>query len=99
MLCASHCPAGIWSATIFEPRIVKLERAMRIAIISALFITTFSFAQTQPAWVAKSNQNAQLLLAITATYGPEGASREGVQGLDEQITVPSGERFRQRRAD
>jgi hypothetical protein len=72
---------------------------MRIAIISTLFITTFSFAQTQPAWVAKSNRNAQLLLAITARYGPEGASREGIQGLDEHITVPSAERFRQRRAD
>src|SRR5262245_60697218 len=51
-------------------------------------------AQTeQPAWVARSNQNAQVLLTIQARYGPEGAARVGIAGLDEQITqFPSDQR-------
>src|SRR5258707_890445 len=43
-------------------------------------------AQNPPAWVEKSNRNAQLLLDINARYGPEGAARNGVTGLDDQIT-------------
>lgn len=43
-------------------------------------------------WVERSNQNAQLLLKIEARYSPEHASRTGVTGLDEQITVPSIDR-------
>jgi hypothetical protein len=76
-----------------------LKAYIRIAIVSTLFSATTLFAQSPPAWVAKSNENAQLLLAITAKYGPEGASQQGVQGLDEQISVPSADRFRQMRAD
>src|SRR4051794_23896152 len=72
---------------------------MRIAIISALSIGSCLFAQNPPAWVARSNQNVQLLIAINAKYGPEGASQLGVPGLDEQISVPTAERFRQMRAD
>jgi hypothetical protein len=38
-----------------------------------------------PAWVAKSDQNAQLLLDHLAHFAPEGAGELGVPGLDEQI--------------
>jgi len=56
------------------------------------------WAQSPPAWVAKSNQNAQLLVAIEARYQPEGAASQGVQGLDEQISTASpGEPERVRR--
>jgi hypothetical protein len=48
-------------------------------------------AQTPPAWVAKSNQNAQLLIDISARYSPEGAGASGVTGLDAQITIPGPE--------
>jgi len=44
-------------------------------------------AQTPPAWVQKSNENAQLLIEISARYSPESASRNGVTGLDERVTV------------
>lgn len=44
-------------------------------------------AQTPPAWVAKSNQNAQLLIEIGQRYSPEGASRSGVTAFDDRITV------------
>jgi len=39
----------------------------------------------QPAWVTKSNQNAQVLLDVMAKFGPEGAARLGVPGYDEAI--------------
>ena len=44
-------------------------------------------AQTPPAWVAKSNQNAQLLIDIGQRYSPEGASRDGVTAFDDRITA------------
>jgi hypothetical protein len=54
-------------------------------------------AQSPPAWVARSNQNAQVLVAIMARYSPEQAGQAGVPGLDEQISTLSPElpeRFR-----
>jgi hypothetical protein len=43
-------------------------------------------AAAQPAWIARSNENAQILLKLQAKYAPEGASRQGIPGLDEQVT-------------
>ena len=48
-------------------------------------------AATEQPWVQKSNQNAQVLLAILARYAPEGAGSLGVSGLDEQISIPSAD--------
>ncbi len=65
--------------------------------IAALCVEMTASAQKPQAWVAKSNENAQLLVAIDARYGPEGAASEGVPGLDEQISNSSPdqpERFR-----
>lgn len=44
-----------------------------------------------PAWVARSNQNAQVLLNVLARFGPEGASFFGVEGFDEQTSDLSRE--------
>jgi hypothetical protein len=69
---------------------------MRSTFLVLLIAITLG-AQSPPAWVAKSNQNAQLLVAITARYAPEAAASEGVQGLDEQISAfppEQSERFR-----
>jgi Bacterial protein of unknown function (DUF885) len=66
-------------------------------IFPALLIAMTIGAQSPPAWVARSNQNAQLLVAIAARYSPEDAGSSGVPGLDEQIsTAPPDqpERFR-----
>jgi hypothetical protein len=38
-----------------------------------------------PAWVAKSDQNTQILLEVLAKASPEGAGELGIPGLDEQI--------------
>jgi hypothetical protein len=40
---------------------------------------------TPPAWVQRSNQDAQVLLKVLARFNPEAASRFGVPGLDEQV--------------
>jgi hypothetical protein len=40
---------------------------------------------TLPAWVVRSNENTQVLLAVLARFGPEGAAQLGVNGYDEQI--------------
>jgi Bacterial protein of unknown function (DUF885) len=63
----------------------------------ALLIAVAAWAQSPPAWVEKSNQNAQLLIGIMAHYAPEDAAAQGVSGLDEQISNSSpdqAERFR-----
>jgi hypothetical protein len=64
---------------------------MRLAVASLFSIIGLIFAQ-QPAWVAKSNENAQILLKIQARYAPESAGSLGVPGLDEQISIPSADR-------
>ncbi|HSK79417.1 MAG TPA: DUF885 domain-containing protein [Thermoanaerobaculia bacterium] len=38
-----------------------------------------------PAWVERSDENAQVLLEVLARFGPEGAGQLGIPGLDEQI--------------
>ncbi|MGC2321499.1 MAG: hypothetical protein WA463_02610, partial [Terriglobales bacterium] len=38
-----------------------------------------------PAWVGRSNQDAQVLLKVMARFNPESASRFGVSGFDEQV--------------
>ena len=36
-------------------------------------------------WVAESNEHASVVLELLASFGPEGAGRIGVDGLDEEI--------------
>ena len=38
-----------------------------------------------PAWIARSNANAQVLLEVMARFGPEQAGFFGVEGLDREI--------------
>ena len=69
---------------------------MRLSLVLILFVAASVWAQP-PAWVAKSNQNAQLLIAIAARYSPEDAATNGVRGLDGQVSTLSYEepsRFR-----
>jgi len=72
---------------------------MRIALLASLLFVSGLLAQSPPAWVARSNQNAQLLIGIDTKYSPEGASQEGVPGVDDQITQPTAENRQRRRAD
>jgi hypothetical protein len=69
----------------------------RSILLSVPIIT--AMAQTPPAWVVKSNRNAQLLVEIQARYSPESAAASGVPGLDEQITIPGPETRQRSLAD
>lgn len=72
-----------------------MQPALLIAGLSVF--TAVAMAQTPPAWVQTSNQNAQLLIEILARYSPEDASAQGVAGFDDQISTASPdqpERFR-----
>ncbi len=48
-------------------------------------LATASVFGDSPAWVEKSNRNAQILIDVNARFFPESAGREGVTGLDDQI--------------
>lgn len=54
---------------------------------------------THFAWIARSNENAQILLKLQAKYAPEGAGRLGVSGLDEEILRLPKDRREKVRAD
>lgn len=50
-------------------------------------------------WIERSNQNAQLLLALAVRFTPEMASRVGIPGVDDKISdLTPGYRQRQRDA-
>lgn len=60
------------------------------AVASILFVTTplviaADPAPAPPAWVAESNQHAQVLLEVLAQYSPEAASFFGVEGHDGDV--------------
>lgn len=72
---------------------------MRIILTFLCLSVAAVFGQSQPQWVLRSNTNAQLLIDLDAQYSPEGATSDGVTGLDEAITTPSEARDRARRND
>ncbi len=59
---------------------------MRRSFLLVILIAATSAAQTPPAWVAKSNLNAQLLIDINSRYSPEDATSGGVRTLDNQVS-------------
>src|SRR6267142_851287 len=86
---------------------------MRTLLATATLLLACSHAAPAPApsapasaaqapsagWIARSNQNAQLLLDVQAKFAPEFAARTGVAGIDDRITdFTPGRRERQRQA-
>jgi len=70
---------------------------MRFVLLLVLVMAISASAQTPPAWVERSNRNAQSLIALMARYAPEDASAEGMAGVDQQVSAFSSdlpERFR-----
>jgi Bacterial protein of unknown function (DUF885) len=66
---------------------------------AALLLALAACEHTQPAptkpetaatadrsWIARSNENAKILLAVQARFAPEQAARVGQSGLDDRIT-------------
>ena len=43
-------------------------------------------AAAESSWIQRSNENAQILLAVQARFAPEQAARVGQAGLDDRIT-------------
>ncbi|QYF94200.1 DUF885 domain-containing protein [Massilia sp. PAMC28688] len=63
---------------------MKNYRVMFSGLLLALLSVPLSAAE--PAWVARSNDNAKLLLNVTAKYSPEQASGLGIDGYDDKIS-------------
>lgn len=72
---------------------------MRSAFLLAFTFTAAAFPQSPPAWVARSNQNTQLLIDIDNKYSPEGASANGLLQFDEQVFSISADRPARMRTD
>jgi hypothetical protein len=68
-----------------------------------LVLAACSHAPPPPAapksWIERSNENAQLLIDVTARFHPEGSARLGVAGIDDKIMdLGPGHRARERQA-
>jgi uncharacterized protein (DUF885 family) len=61
---------------------------MRLVLLCALSVPLLAQV-SPPDWVARSNQNAQLLLNVMARYSPEDAGSLGILGLDDKISSVS----------
>jgi hypothetical protein len=57
----------------------------RCAVIATLLFSSPALAATGSDWVARSNQDAQVLLQVQATFSPERASGIGLRGYDEKV--------------
>src|SRR5207248_9535132 len=80
---------------------------MRTRFVAVALLLACSHAAPAPApqqppardWIARSNENAQVLLDVRARFTPEFAARTGVAGIDERISdVTPGHRERLRQA-
>ena len=67
-----------------------------IAFKESSISTVENVVKVDQSWVAKSNENAKLLLKLMGKYSPEGAGSLGVDGLDEEITDMSRDLFDRR---
>jgi hypothetical protein len=72
---------------------------MRFHELAPFLIAAAAFGQAPPAWVARSNQNAQILIDLSAKYNPESASANGQIGFDNQVMVITPDRQSLIRAD
>ncbi len=67
-----------------------IRSAISIALAAAFAMPAMA---AEPAWVKKSNDNAQSVLKVMAKYSPEGAGSLGVDGYDDKITDMSRDLF------
>jgi len=67
-----------------------MSHRARLVLAALLLTSAIAFAQGPAApkpqpWVARSNENAQVLIKVLARFEPEAASQVGAEGYDEQI--------------
>ncbi|HXU44282.1 MAG TPA: DUF885 domain-containing protein [Thermoanaerobaculia bacterium] len=77
---------SIRSRRSFPGRLAALVPLALCLAAPAFAAGTAAAPPSKPAWVVKSDQNAQVLIDVLAKFGPEGASQFGVNGYDEQIS-------------
>jgi polyhydroxyalkanoate synthesis regulator phasin len=64
------------------------SRSAAIAVLSCLLLSNpGALAQEVPEWVIESNAHTLYVLQQMATIAPESAARNGLDGIDEQITI------------
>lgn len=61
-----------------------MRKLIQIGLL-AIFAGSPAVLADDADWVARSNEQSQLVLEVMAKFGPEGAGRLGVDGLDEEI--------------
>ncbi|HEV7672093.1 MAG TPA: DUF885 domain-containing protein [Thermoanaerobaculia bacterium] len=72
---------------VFSRRRAALITAFVLAFgLAAGLAAHAAGAPAKPAWVEKSDKNAQVLIDLLARFAPEGASMFGVDGYDDKIT-------------
>jgi uncharacterized protein (DUF885 family) len=64
---------------------LSITLGVALALSGTTLAATAAAPQT-PAWVAESNQDAQIVLKTLAQLSPESAQQFGVDGLDDQAT-------------
>ena len=62
------------------------RRAFALGIAAFVASSTLAVAAETPAWIQRSNEDAQPLLKVLGDFGPEFAARTGVAGYDDKIT-------------
>jgi hypothetical protein len=64
-----------------------MSKRLAVALSAALLATSALHAQTNapPAWIARSNADAQTLLDVIARFSPESASQFGLAGYDDKV--------------
>ena len=70
-----------------------------LVFVASIGLLSAAARSTELPWVVRSNENAKVLLQITAKYNPEEASRAGVDGYDEAITDFSRDQYEPQNAD
>ena len=73
------------------------RRAFALGIAAFVASSTLAVAAETPAWIQRSNEDAQPLLKVLGDFGPEFAARTGVAGYDDKVTqIPPdvNEKFR-----
>ncbi|MFC3716393.1 DUF885 domain-containing protein [Luteimonas soli] len=81
---------------------IVLALATPAALAQAPATPTASATPASPAWVEKSNADAQVLIAAQAKFQPEGFSFFGIPGYDDKVSdlgPGNGKRFRAAMAD
>jgi uncharacterized protein (DUF885 family) len=87
-------PSGLLAA--LDPVMIK---SWLLAFATLMMLASLAAHSTELPWVARSNDNAKLLLQIMAKYSPEDASQLGVDGYDEAISDFTRDQYEPQSAD